>query len=147
MTDGLWLVLLWLACVTVSVTLVLLAVARNRRTVQRKKAALQASFDALSFDTPAGRVHGDALTVAKIAYQPGNEVPHYAARGAAHWDAFWYAVGPGPSYFLAICMVDTHAREAPPQWVVRPIDEARMHAALAGDALAERLAFGGAIKA
>ena len=148
MIDGRWIILMFFSAMAVTVALVALAVKRNRTTVERKKAALRASFDALVFITPEGTVHGDALEVVKIAYQPGQEAPNFASSGGpGHWDAFWYATGPGPSYFVVVCMVDTNDPATPPRWVIRPIDEARMRAALVDDPHAQALAFGGAIKA
>lgn len=142
-----WVVLIFLSLVAVSAMLGWLAVRRNRVVVERKKAALRASFDALRFNTPAGTVRGDALDVVKISHQFGQEVPYSGGRGPQHWDAFWYAVGPGPSYFLVICMVETNEPENPPRWTIRELDESQMRAALVDDPGAKALAFGGAIKA
>jgi len=142
-----WIVLILPALVALTAMIVWLAVGRSRIAVERKKAVLRASFDALRFTTPAGPVHGDALDVVKISHQFGQETPYYGGRGPAHWDAFWYAVGPGPSYFLAICMVDTSKVEVPPQWTIRQLDEIQMRAALMDDPAANALAFGGAIRA
>lgn len=142
-----WIVLIFLALVVLSAMLVWQAVRRNRASIERRKAALRASFDALRFDTPEGTLRGDALEVVKIAHQPGQQTPYYNGRGPAHWDAFWYAVGPGPCYFLAICMVDTSDVSAPPRWTIRQLDETRMRAALVDDPQAQALAFDSAIKA
>lgn len=148
MIDASLIVLVWLGILAIFAAALVYGLRRNRATIQRKKAWLQASFDALTFDTPAGRVHGSALTVVKIAHTAAtSEVPDFSPRSPQSWDAFWYAVGPGPSYFLAICMITSNEPTTPPRWAIRPLDEARMRAALAGDRQAHMLAFGEAIKA
>ena len=120
----------------------------HRLTVQRDAMRLQTAFDALSFPTPSGPVMGERLTVVKIAYQLDADDPDVRTRaGPAHFDSLWYAAGPGPSYFLAVCTLDTRASDLSARWVVRRIDEARMRAALTDDVRAQMLAFGGAIEA
>ena len=140
-----WIVLLFVAIVAVSALAMAVGIRRTRAATERKKAWLRASFEGLSFDTPMGPVHGTSLTVVKIVHPAGAEVPYFGGRGKPRWDAFWYAVGPGPSYFLAICMIDTSEFSAPPKWAVRPLHESRMRAALVGDIQAQQLAFGEAV--
>jgi len=143
-----WIIVIWLGTVVVSTVLVGWIVLWHRLLVQRDAMRLQAAFDALSFSTPTGPVTGDALTVVKIAYQLDGDDPDARQRtGPAHWDSLWYAAGPGPSYFLAICTLDTRTTGMTPRWVVRDIDEAGMRAALTDDARAQMLAFGQAIEA
>ena len=102
--------------------------------------AVKRSFDALTFQTPGGRVRGDAVRVVKVVAQSvGNDQP-------GPQDLFWYCVGSGPSYFLALGHV---RRRLPPvrvEWVVRPLTEDRMRNALAGDDRATALAFGSAVE-
>jgi hypothetical protein len=120
----------------------------HRLDFQRDRSHLQAAFDALWFDTPIGRVTGEALTVVKVAYQIDEAMLASATYGGpARWDALWYAAGPGPSYFLAICVLDAGDPLLAPRWVVRPLDERHMRAALDGDCQAQMLAFNEAIQA
>ena len=140
-----WMLLIWLCTVVLSTVLVGWIVLRHRHGLQRSKAHLQTSFDALFFDTPDGRVAGDALTVVKVAYQI--DVVEGIRQPLDPWDSLWYAIGPGPSYFLAVCIVDHDHPERDPHWRVRPLDERRMRAALEGDRQAQMLAFGEAIEA
>ena len=143
-----WVIVIWLGAVIISTAIAGWVVLWHRMTFQRDAMRLQNAFDALSFPTPAGPVLGEALTVVKIAYQLDDDDPGVRARpGPAHWDSLWYAAGPGPSYFLAICTFEAHASGLAPRWAVRPIDESRMRTALTDDARAQMLAFGGAIEA
>lgn len=143
-----WMIVIWLGIVVVSTVVTGWVVLWHRTTVQRDAMRLQAAFDALSFPTPSGPVTGERLTVVKIAYQLEADDPEVRARaGPAHWDSLWYAAGPGPSYFLAICTVEANASGIAPHWAVRCIDESRMRAALTDDVRAEMLAFGEAIEA
>ena len=143
-----WIIVIWLGIVVVSTAITGWIVLWHRMTVQRDAMRLQAAFDALSFPTPAGPVMGETLTVVKVAYQLDMDDPdaHNRAR-PAHWDSLWYAAGPGPSYFIAICTMDRRTPSVAPRWAVRCIDEARMRAALTDDARAQMLAFGQAIEA
>ena len=143
-----WIIVIWLGAVIVSTAIAGWVVLWHRLTVQRDAMRLQAAFDALAFPSPAGTVMGESLTVVKIAYQLDDDDPEVRARpGPAHWDSLWYAAGPGPSYFLAICTFEAHSSGLAPRWAVRCIDEARMRAALMDDARAQMLAFGEAIEA
>ncbi|BDU16044.1 hypothetical protein [Lysobacter auxotrophicus] len=143
-----WIIVIWLGTVVVSTVLVGWIVLWHRLVVQRDAMRLQAAFDALCFPTPVGPVMGDALTVVKIAYQlDGHDPDNRTRAGPAHWDSLWYAAGPGPSYFLAICTFDARTSGMTPRWAVRCIDEARMRAALTDDVRAQMLAFGEAIEA
>jgi len=141
-----WIIVIWLGAVLVSTALAGWVVLWHRLSAQRDAMRLQAAFDALSFPTSAGPVMGESLTVVKIAYQLDQDDPEIRARaGPAHFDSLWYAAGPGPRFFLAICTFD--ARDMAPRWAVRCIDEARMRAATCDDARARMLAFGEAIEA
>lgn len=141
-----WMLLIWLGTVVLSMVLVGWIVLRHRDGLQRSQAHLQTSFDALWFDTPNGRVAGEMLTVVKVAYQL-DETAEDIRQPLDPWDSLWYAIGPGPSYFVAACIVDPDHPERDPHWRIRPLDERRMRAALVGDRQAEMLAFGEAIEA
>ena len=143
-----WMLLLWLATVVISTAVVAWAVLWHRLDFQRENSQLQGAFDALWFDTPLGRVTGEALTVVKIAYQIDEAMLASATyAGPGRWDAVWYATGPGPCYFLAICVLEAGNPTIAPRWIVRSLDERRMRAALSGDRHAQMLAFNEAIRA
>jgi hypothetical protein len=119
---------------------------RGRRRMQR---ALRITFVQLQFQTPLGRVPGTALKVVKISHRAagfdGDEV--YDLFGDRQMpDAFWYCVGPGPSYFLAIARARMHRGDARVDWIVRTLTEERMRGALHGDDKATALAFGRAME-
>ncbi len=140
-----WILLIWLGTVVVSTAVTGWIVLWHRLNLRQSALRLQAAFDALPFDTPLGRVNGDSLTVVKIAYRLDQDDHSLHARnGPDRWDSLWYAAGPGPSYFLAVCMPEGCVA---PRWRVRRLDETRMRAALSGDHRAEMLAFGEAIEA
>lgn len=106
---------------------------RFRRQQDR---ALQTSFEQQSFSTPQGAVSGALLQVVKSSCQ---------LRGAGNRpvELFWYCVGPGPSYFLAIARIKkTSWRGTEVAWTVSPLSEQRMRAALTGDRKAMASAFG-----
>lgn len=118
------------------VAVVLLAI-RARREFD---AAVRRSFEALAFETPAGRVRWDAVRVVKVvAHDSGNE-------SSGPQDLFWYCVGSGPSYFLALGHVRGRLPRIRVDWVVRPLSEDRMRNALIGDDRATALAFGDAVE-
>ncbi|TKR29533.1 hypothetical protein FCE95_15480 [Luteimonas gilva] len=56
--------------------------------------------------------------------------------------SFWYCVGPGPSYFLAMPLLTTRFGGASVKWVIRSLSEDRMRAVLQSDEEALRAAFG-----
>jgi len=118
----------------------------GRRAAERD--AMRASFAAQTFDTPEGRVSGEALRVVRIA-SLGTTKPNMPENNVTKTrDDFWYAVGPGPSYFLAIPTIGvTYGQVTFVRWVIRPLSEARMRGALAGDRRATKLAFGEAFDA
>ncbi|GAA5076295.1 hypothetical protein [Lysobacter panacisoli] len=148
MTAARWIPLIWLGMVVVSTAVAGWVVLWHRLTTQETATRLQQGFDALLFDTPVGRVSGDTLTVVKIAYRLDEASPELHPRGGPEgWDSLWYASGPGPSYFLAVCRVDMESRSPSPRWNVRELDESHMRTALEGDRRAEMLAFGEAIEA
>lgn len=101
---------------------------------RRVRQALRTTFEALRFQTPDGTVGGSALEVVKI-YRQGMPFAYddvFALRGGPRHisDSFWYCVGPGPSYFLAIPMVEVGFGRVAVRWAVRPLSEERMRAAL-----------------
>lgn len=108
---------------------------------------LEASFREQAFPGEHGPLRGSDLTVVKRSKQTieGSYGHVYSiAPGAALQtaDAFWYCVGPGPSWFLAIPVVTSGFGEAQVRWIVRPMTEGRMRVALQFDRKATRLAFG-----
>ena len=112
---------------------------------KRIKRVLDASFDAQRFPTPAGTVTGESIQVVKIvrdtmpfAY---DDVWQLGTDPLAT-TSFWYCVGPGPSYFLALPMLTTRFGGASVKWVVRSLSADRMRAVLQGDDEALRAAFG-----
>lgn len=109
------------------------------------KRTLQSTFAALRFSTPSGEVDGSSLKVVKVSRQGMplvcDEV--FAAQvDLVPSDAFWYCVGPGHSYFLAVPIVTAGFDRVRVQWIVRPLTEQRFRGALVGDKEALRLAFG-----
>ncbi len=112
---------------------------------QRLRAARRETFERLRFPSREGVVlTGAQVRVVKQRHgrfdgmqQPG---PRWMAQATD--DAFWYCVGPGPSWYLAIPISSRSGFHWDVEWVVRPLDESRMRAALDGDAEALRLAFG-----
>lgn len=128
---------------------VLLGVIVSRRERRRLQASLRMTFARLQFDTPKGRVPGSALRVVKISQQAagftGDEARELFGDRQLP-DAFWYCVGPGPSYFLALGRANAHRDGIAVDWIVRPLTEERMRGALVGDDKAIALAFGRAIE-
>jgi len=118
-----------------------------QRRMQR--AAMQASFVAQSFDTPNGRVKGNALQVVKVSRLAASTPNGVEGMNIKTRDEFWYCVGPGPSYFLAIPTVGIRNGLSVEfvRWVIRPLSEERMRGALQGDQRAVNLAFGKAFDA
>lgn len=110
-------------------------------------AELKRSFEQTMFDTPEGKVTGRSLKVVKISKQSmrfaGDEVYQFGQDPLPN-DAFWYCIGPGPSYFLAIAIARTAFGRVSVEWIVRPLTEQRMRGALVGDRKATALAFGSA---
>lgn len=113
--------------------------------VARDKAA-QGSFEAQVFETPAGTVAGRDLRVVKRARM--GITPNNVEGMAETSDEFWYCVGPGPTYWLAIPTIGMqYGSVAYVRWVVRPLSAERMRAALMDDRRALKLAFGEAVEA
>lgn len=113
---------------------------------KRLKAELRRSFETLRFTTPEGVVTGDRIRVAKV-YRQGMPLAYddvfEMSLGARQWsDSFWYCVGPGPSYFVAIPMAAVGMGRVEVQWVVRPLTMERMRAALQDDEGALESVFG-----
>lgn len=131
----------------VFVALVVVAARAGRRKI---KAEVMRSFNAQTFDTPVGRVTGEALKIVKISKQSmqfaGDDV-YTLGRQHQPSDAFLYCVGPGPSYFVAIAIAQAGFGAVSVKWVVRPLTEERMRGALIGDRKAAALAFGRATEA
>ena len=122
-----------------------MAAAAQLNGPQRLRAARQETFERLRFPSRDGAAFtGAQVQVVKQLQgrfdgmqQPG---PRWMAQASD--DAFWYCVGPGPSWYLAIPISRRNGFQWDVDWVVRPLDEGRMRAALSGDTEALRLAFG-----
>jgi hypothetical protein len=119
---------------------------------QRVERELRRSFARQTFQTALGPISGAALKVVKIHQAPSgvrrrDPLFELTFRDDPYGgDAFWYCVGPGPSYFLAIALLQAGSGKVDAQWVVRPLTEARMRGALIGDRKATALAFGNAME-
>jgi hypothetical protein len=112
---------------------------------QRLRAARQETFERLRFPSRDGVVlTGAQVRVVKQRYGrfDGMQQPEPRWMAQTADDAFWYCVGPGPSWYLAIPVSRRNGFQWDVEWVVRPLDESRMRAALNGDTEALRLAFG-----
>lgn len=98
---------------------------------------MQRSFESLGFPLEGERLPAHEMKVVR-------RVIHETSRGSGvPITAFWYCIGPGPSYFVAIAQyVRTGWRGGRYHWVVNPIDETRMHGALADDQDALHAVFG-----
>lgn len=110
------------------------ALGRTRREDQR-------AFASLVFDTARGLVTGQSLKVVHRAVRLPQSVqglPGVPASGAS----YWFCVGPGPSYYLAVPLrVRGAGFDGPLEWVVRPLTAERMRAALSARPAALRRAF------
>ena len=127
-----------LLAILVFAAIVALLVDKRRRQAK----AMRRSFSELTFDTPEGQVKGDALSVVKVAALSASTPNSVEGFATDTRDEFWYCVGPGPSYFLAIPTVGSrYGFVAFVRWVIRPLSEERMRAALQGDRRASKLAF------
>ncbi|MET0548956.1 MAG: hypothetical protein ABW002_06775 [Xanthomonas sp.] len=124
----------------------LLAVGLYRYNKRRMDALLTESFRRLSFSSDGVALSGVDLLVVKKAQQfiranqQWSPVPDRPT--VIQGDAFWYCRGPGASWFLAIPTVVSRGGELEVSWVVRPLTEQRMRAALQFDRKACRRAFG-----
>ena len=117
------------------VLMVVLGIRQRRLDMTR----LRVSFEALRFETTEGVVGGDKMLVVKqVSFEKSREGS--MSLRSRMGETFWYCVGPGESYWLAIPM--RMPRKGPIEWVVRPLTEERMRAALSGDSQASALAFG-----
>lgn len=119
---------------------------RGRDKIDRR---LRTTFDRQTFDTPQGKVTGEALKAVKVCRQTtrfaGDDV-YRLGRDPMPSDTFWYCVGPGLSYFLAIAIVQVGYGKVDAEWVIRSLTEQRMRGALIGDRKATALAFGSAVE-
>lgn len=120
---------------------VLVMVLRTRR---RPAIDLRESFAHVSFATPSGEVGGNTMRVVRIARQgmfadvDPFDVPADMLLLA---ESFWYCVGPGPSYFVAVPTVERRPQGMVLSWLVRPLSEAQLRSALSTDAAALAAAF------
>lgn len=120
-----------LLLVPIAIAISLYSQAVGRRRV---KQALRETFLRLRFDTPDGVVGGGAVRVVKIFRQgmPFSYDDVFTIPVGPRWisDSFWYCIGPARTYFLAIPMVEAGLGRVDVTWVVRPLSEERMKAAL-----------------
>ncbi|KMM76754.1 hypothetical protein ACP93_04925 [Xanthomonas sp. NCPPB 1128] len=127
-------------------TVALVTVSLYRYNRRRIDTLLMESFRQLSFSSDGVALRGVDLQVVKKAQQfirtnesfsllPDRPVVHQG-------DAFWYCRGPGARWFVAIPSVVSRGGELEVSWVVRPLTEQRMRAALQFDRKAFRRAFG-----
>lgn len=96
------------------------------------------SFDDIVFQTPSGPMPGRSMRVVKRVVESAG-LPQ---GGDGLTGAFWYCVGPGPSYFVAIGTPASAWPRRRLDWAVRPLSAERMRGALTGDAEAMAAAFG-----
>lgn len=110
----------------------------NRQHQRVSERSLQRTFDALSFETAQGRRFGPDMQVVKQV--------NYEVSSQNHpLTAFWYCVGAGPSYFVAMAQYQRDGwLGGHYEWTVRTLDEARMRHALIDDKQALQATFGSA---
>lgn len=124
------------AFLPVTVIPLVLAISLYSQIVGRRrvKQALRDSFRDLRFETHDGVVRGDAIRVVKVFRQgmPFSYDDVFSIPVGPRWisDSFWYCIGPARTYFLAIPMVDVGLGRVEVAWVVRPLTEERIRAAL-----------------
>lgn len=113
-----------------ALTLGVFGVWSQNRDIQR---SLKQQFARQVFNTPQGPVTGESLVVVRkrlktiLINRSGyvlSDVPYGGG------DAFWYCVGPGPSYFLAIAVFERSKAKDTVNWIVRPLSEPQMRAAV-----------------
>lgn len=139
------------AIVLLLVALPLIALGAHLNRLGRRKIdqTLKDTFAQRTFQTPEGTVSGATLRVVKISKQTSRYAADEVYRikmDSIPADAFWYCVGPGPSYFLAIAVMQTGNGQVSADWIVRPLTEQSMRAALLDDRKATAMAFGTAIE-
>lgn len=126
--------LLVAGCVVLAVLVALLVRISRSDRVQR-------SFDDIVFQTPSGPVLGRSMRVVKQVVESAG-LPQ---GGDGLTGAFWYCVGPGPSYFVAIGMPASAWPRRRLDWVIRSLSAERMRVALSDDAEAMSAAFGDSV--
>lgn len=107
----------------------------------RQRRLYEDAFAKLIFDTPRGLVTGQSLRVVHRSVTFPQSEPEIS--GAADPGAvFWFCVGPGPTYFLAMPIRrKAEAGGLDLQWIVRQLTAERMRGALAARPSALRRAF------
>lgn len=109
------------------------------RESRLRRERIRRSFEAIVVQTPEGPVGGGELQVVREVVDTAGA----SEGGDGLQGAFRYCIGPGPSYFVVIGqMVGEGWLRRRLQWVVRPLSEERMRAALHGDRKALAAAFG-----
>lgn len=132
-----------LLLIALSVALALLAWGARQRRVQL---AIDAGFEGLRITDGEPPLRGaDLRVVAERRMLMTAQSQDGFGPTASHEvrsEYFLYCVGPGPSWFLVIALVNDRGwwRTIDVDWIVRPLDDARMRGALVGDAEALRAA-------
>jgi len=138
-----------LALLFIALPFIALSVHLNRLGRRKIDQTLKDAFAKRTFQTPDGTVSGATLRVVKISKQTSRYAADEVYRiklDSIPADAFWYCVGPGPSYFLAIAVMQTGNGQVTADWIVRPLTEQSMRAALLDDRKAAAIAFGEAME-
>ena len=132
-----------LLLIGVSVVLVLLTWGARQRRVQQ---AIDAGFEVLRITDGEPPLRGADLRVVAerrmLMTAQSQDGFGPTSSNEVRSEYFLYCVGPGPSWFLAIALVNDRGwwRTIDVDWIVRALDETRMRGALAGDAEALRAA-------
>jgi len=138
-----------LVLLLIALPFIVLSVHFNRLGRRKIDQTLKDTFAQRTFQTPQGSVSGTTLRVVKISKQTSRYAADEVYRtklDSIPADAFWYCVGPGPSYFLAIAILQTGDGQVCADWIVRPLTEQAMRAALLDDRKATAMAFGEAME-
>lgn len=118
----------------------------HRRNTRRIERALLQSFRDMSFISEGLALTGADLVVVKKAghfsYSSSDSLLMPDGAMTTDADAFWYCSGPDARWFLAIPSVRAQQGRVDVHWVLRPLTEQRMRAALRFDRDAYRRAFG-----
>lgn len=103
--------------------------------------AIEASFASLRIPLADGWVGTDQLRVVRRVRGVRSQRCEGLRNVYSETAAYWYLVGPGPSYFLAMQSDTLRGGEVTVDWQVTPLTEERMRRALFDDRKATALAF------
>lgn len=116
------------------VVIILLVIRERQKRLQR----MHQSFDGIEFPASGGLRGRDMRVVKRVIEAADNGMCSSDILGA-----YWYCVGPGPGYYVAIAQrVQLNWLRSRLEWVIRPLSAERMRGALMGDKQALILAFG-----